>query len=109
MRTIHSPESPLDCCSLAGLNRASLSNLAPVWSVIVRQEGDVWGGGGGSIWVIRWMYGLSLSGKKGKCVCVAGGGGACGETRFPRALLHVLHRKGTGEAWKETGQTLMTT
>lgn len=73
MRTIHSPESPLDCCSLAGLNRASLSNLAPVWSVIVRQEGDVWGGGGGSIWVIRWMYGLSLSGKKGKCVCVAGG------------------------------------
>ena len=84
MRIIHSPETPLDCCSLAGLNRAALPNLAPVWSVIVRQEWDVWG----SIWVISCIYGLSL------CVCVAGGGGACGETRFPRALLHVLHRKG---------------
>jgi hypothetical protein len=42
---MHSPETPLDCCSLAGLNRASLSDLALVWSVIVGQEGEVEKGG----------------------------------------------------------------
>lgn len=64
------------------------------------------------------MYGVGMGQHLGNqvdvwavtvCVCVAGGGGACGETRFPRALLHVLHRKGTGEAWEKTGQTLLTT
>lgn len=102
MRT-HSPECSLGCCSLAALNRASLSNLAPVWSVIVRQERDVWGGG--SIWVIRWMYGLSLSGKKRKCVWR----GSMWRNKVSKGSPPVLHRKGTGEAWEKTGQTLMTT
>lgn len=99
MRTIHSPGTPLDCCSLAGLNKAALPNLAPVWSVIVRQEWDVWVGVGQHLGNQVDVWAVTV------CVC---GGKACGETRFPRALLHVLHRKGTGEAWEKTGQTLMT-
>jgi hypothetical protein len=53
-RTLHKPQSPLDCSSLAGVNRAFLFNLAPVWSVIVGQKGEVQGKSWGDIWVIRW-------------------------------------------------------
>lgn len=65
---MYSLEFPLDCCSLAGLNRASLSNLAPVWSVIAGHEGEV----------------------------VTGACGA-EKLKFPRALLFVLHKKGMEE------------
>lgn len=75
-RTTHSPvPTGLLLPSPTGVNRASLSNLAPVWSLLGKGRHKGWG----DIWVVRWV--------REKVENQA----------FQGAFLHVLYRKDTKE------------
>lgn len=75
-RTARSPvPTGLLLPSPTGVNRTSLSNLAPVWSLLGKGRHKGWG----DIWVVRWVR------------------EKVGNQAFQGALLHVRYWEGTKE------------